>query len=255
MSIWYATMWDDRSPAPLRDPDPRVVQRVVEWLQHVRARPRMYIDTMDGEMLSLMLLNYAHAFRIQGLDIRPGRDVGAERGWNTENTCGIVHQMRRKGLSEAEVIDEVLAVEIGYWQALLDRLGGVPIDDDPAEPAPTERMRALLDKMGRPRLGRTCERATLTALIAALRHVCTRAGGTAPNLRALGRRARELLADTERSIWLYRTYRVLEAVAIALHDSPAPSPRAAEVFGMTPAHLLSRARALQAELAAEEVGR
>lgn len=68
-----------------------------------------------GFYMSLTITNQT----FPSLDIQ--KEAARNLGWNF-NALGIVPHMKQKGLSDEEMVRELISVEIGAWKILRDRL-------------------------------------------------------------------------------------------------------------------------------------
>ncbi len=259
MPCWYGNGVDMRRLGPLELPSRRIVQEIIRAYEQARVHPGLYYGNMarNSQAVEVAMVHFNLAFHFMGIDTSPEVGILAARGWRKHNSFGVLGLMRQKGCSDEEMVAELIQIEIDSWTALLHRLGG-PLPDDLPEgapeppPEPTEQMVRLLDRIRRAKAGGNCRRATLRALIAALRYVSRPRKGTVANLRALGCCAREAHDDCNVSCYRLELAPLLDLIAIGLYDAPPPSPRAAHAFGVRPWQLLDRACALQAELEAGE---
>jgi hypothetical protein len=94
------------------------IDKFIELFEAVWARPLMYFGKYDtdavvlfthGLYMSLSLTN--HSF--PALEIY--REVSKNRGWHF-NALGIVPDMKAKGLSNEEMVKELVSVEIEVWK-------------------------------------------------------------------------------------------------------------------------------------------
>jgi hypothetical protein len=95
-------------------------QQVVELLNHVRERPPIWLGGYNPQELILFIHGLGAGVAVFGLRIErhPGSayyDVLIERGW--EFLAGFpVDEMRERGLSEQEIVRELLTIEIETWK-------------------------------------------------------------------------------------------------------------------------------------------
>ena len=100
------------------------VSAIIEILESVRKRTPMYIEAIDAKLLEhflhgfnvgcFALLNDAQAYsRHISMFLR----IASERGWDF-NALSPVNVMRKKGLSEEEILNELMVLEIKTWHRL-----------------------------------------------------------------------------------------------------------------------------------------
>src|SRR5436305_12608024 len=98
---------------------------IMTCLESARSRPAMYFGEVDPDAAMHFLngLDLSIAAWCNGDDIlKTKRNVVEERGWSM-NSMGIDRQAAARGRSAAQIIDELLVIEI----ELLRRLGGKPV--------------------------------------------------------------------------------------------------------------------------------
>jgi hypothetical protein len=97
---------------------------IIEFLKAIQQRPLMYISRMDTELLECLI----HGFSIgcfassgdAGLIAKHAKlriDVLKERGWNSE-AYSPSKEMKQLGMSDVDIIDELLKIEIEVWQRI-----------------------------------------------------------------------------------------------------------------------------------------
>jgi hypothetical protein len=90
---------------------PQAIKDVLDMLEHLSRRTAMYVQPVEVDTV----LNYLHGLKagwaLGGLYISPEAytAAAAARGWKLRAT-GIVSPMREKKLSEAAIIQELIAV-------------------------------------------------------------------------------------------------------------------------------------------------
>jgi hypothetical protein len=95
-------------------------QKVVELLREVRRRPPVWIGGYSPESLLHFLNGVTAAAGAFGLRIHrhPGSAYGqviTERGWE-HIAAAPVDEMRERGLSDQEIVQELLTIEIETWR-------------------------------------------------------------------------------------------------------------------------------------------
>lgn len=99
------------------------IERIIEQLENIKTRPAMCIgNTEDVEALIHFFHGYSAAIFIIEGDRMPTLDVYHEtqrrRGWQI-SALGIVPEMKEKGFSDAEIVQELITIEIEAWKTLL----------------------------------------------------------------------------------------------------------------------------------------
>lgn len=102
-----------------------VVDNIIEWFENIRIRPKMFFGEANYETVTNGLYWFRMAFRHLAFDTDPKIDVGKERGWES-NARGYWHHFQRKGLSEEEMADELIAIEIESWKKLRENILATP---------------------------------------------------------------------------------------------------------------------------------
>lgn len=102
-----------------------VVDGIIEWFENVRIRPQMFFGDVTYQSIGNGLYWFHMAFRHLSFEIDPKFDVGKARGWKS-NAMGYLHDFQRKGLSEEEMADELLVIEIESWKRLREKLLATP---------------------------------------------------------------------------------------------------------------------------------
>jgi hypothetical protein len=91
---------------------------IIEILRSARDRKAMYLGTVDVPSAE----NFLNGFKVGCFAC--GRDVPLEvrarvttkRGW-VWSAKGPIEEMRERGLTEEEIVDELFAIEIAAWEA------------------------------------------------------------------------------------------------------------------------------------------
>lgn len=97
------------------------IEIIIRQLEDIRKRPQMYVGSLNADLIDVFLWSFNRAFLLLGYDIKPEEDVASGRGWDTKNALGLVRQMRQKKMSEQEIINELLTIEIGNWENILSK--------------------------------------------------------------------------------------------------------------------------------------
>lgn len=98
-----------------------MIERIIEILRSARGRKAMYLGTADVASAEDFLNGFQVGCFACGQDIPPEirERVTTERGWRW-SAMGPIVQMRERGLTEEEIIDELFAIEIEAWEAFND---------------------------------------------------------------------------------------------------------------------------------------
>jgi hypothetical protein len=96
------------------------VSALIERLENVRERKGMNMSPVDGQAAQ----NFVFGFSVAAGVLRLQRKneiwlkAGEKRGWKIQGV-GPIPEMRERGLSDEEIADEVLAIEIEPWRLWL----------------------------------------------------------------------------------------------------------------------------------------
>ena len=126
---------NDETPDPVADslfkrphglgPKPplpiEVVEGIIAWFENVRSRPQMFFPSLTPGIIGSGLYMFQMAFRHLAYDIEPDIDVAIQRGWE-RNALGPVYQMRQRGMTDEQIVDEFLVIEIETWRRVLAKL-------------------------------------------------------------------------------------------------------------------------------------
>jgi hypothetical protein len=86
--------------------------RLIEWLESARIRPAMYFGSVDIDAATHFLHGVELAVTaFLGIPIETQLQVIADRGWRP-NSIHLSPQMTERGLTTAEVVDELIVIEI-----------------------------------------------------------------------------------------------------------------------------------------------
>jgi hypothetical protein len=99
------------------------IERIIEQLENIKSRPASFIGNAgDEEALIHFFHGYSAAiFIIEGermpiLDVY--HKIHKRKGWQI-NALGIAPQMKEKGFSGVEIVQELITIEIEAWKTLL----------------------------------------------------------------------------------------------------------------------------------------
>jgi len=96
------------------------IGELIEWLEHVRTRPEMYMTQVTAESVNICLWWFHLGLSQTGLLNHPAEFLSwapGLRGWEL-NSLGPEREMRERGFTETQVIEELFHIEITAWQEL-----------------------------------------------------------------------------------------------------------------------------------------
>lgn len=97
--------------------------KAAEYLEKVAARPQMFVSPFDFQTLKSFLDGFTLGYLLAKGDLEFSdkipvwKYVVEKRGWKV-NSLGIEKEMREKGNSEKEILEETLQIEIDVWKIL-----------------------------------------------------------------------------------------------------------------------------------------
>ncbi len=96
------------------------VTEAIEVLEHVRRRPSMFLGTPSEQAVQHFLMGFRTAYQAIGWPITLELQCEAfrQRGWEFR-ADGPAGQMRERSYTEAQVVDELMMIEIAALQLLL----------------------------------------------------------------------------------------------------------------------------------------
>lgn len=90
-----------------------IINKLIKNLEHVLKRPTMYLGTVTWDAANIFIYGFSCAYGAMGvpltLDIR--RQATNSRGWEFTSIRG-ADKMREQGLSEEQIVQELLLIEI-----------------------------------------------------------------------------------------------------------------------------------------------
>ncbi len=94
-------------------------ERILEILRSARSRKAMYLGTVDVPSAECFLNGFVVGCFACGRDLplEIHEQVTIARGW-TWSAARPIDEMRERGLTEEQVVDELFAIEIAAWEAL-----------------------------------------------------------------------------------------------------------------------------------------
>jgi hypothetical protein len=104
------------------------IPALIAKLENVMRRPQIYIGKIESKSLEHYLQGFrdaAHLFAYMKYwekYLRIVEKVAYDRGW--PGSLDFVKEIRTRGLSEKEIIEEMLAVEIESWKRLDTLISG-----------------------------------------------------------------------------------------------------------------------------------
>ena len=105
--------------------DATQIVRIIERLEHMRLRKRFYLNSLDleatinffaGFRIGLSTLGSPPDYRDELIDKK--KIIHRRRGWEW-NSGGAWAVMQNLGMSEEDIIDELLVIEIEAWNMVL----------------------------------------------------------------------------------------------------------------------------------------
>lgn len=100
------------------------VDKIVEFFEAVKARPLMYFGKYSTDSVIAFTYGFYMSLSITDQpfpDLDTQKKASKNRGWNF-NALGIVPHMKEKGLSDKEMVRELISVEIEAWKIFRDNL-------------------------------------------------------------------------------------------------------------------------------------
>lgn len=88
---------------------------LVQLLKHIKQRPSMYIHPVNADSL----MNFLCGFRCVVND-KSWWQIQEKRGWK-KSSVGPVPQMRKKGMSEEEIMNELVDIEVESLEQIKER--------------------------------------------------------------------------------------------------------------------------------------
>lgn len=94
------------------------IDKFIEFFEAVKARPIIYFGKFDTDAVILFTHGFYESLSIidesfPSLDIH--KEASKVRGWNF-NALGVVPDLKKKGLSNEEMVKELISVEIEAWK-------------------------------------------------------------------------------------------------------------------------------------------
>ena len=91
----------------------------IELLEHVRLRPTMYFGTPSEKTVQDFMCGFGLACIAFGvpMSLETNREATYKRGWGFP-AIGPASEMRERGYTKAQVVDELLMIEITELQLL-----------------------------------------------------------------------------------------------------------------------------------------
>jgi hypothetical protein len=96
------------------------IEWLIETIAHMRRRPSMYLDPIDPHQLETFLGGLRTGLQAFGLvwnSMNHRQAVVEARGIEYSAAQWETHELRSRGLSACEIVDELLAIELEMWQA------------------------------------------------------------------------------------------------------------------------------------------
>lgn len=98
-----------------------MTERILEILRSARSRKAMYLGTVDVPSAESFLNGFEVGCFACGRDLplEIREQATTARGW-TWSAARPIDEMRQRGLTEEQVVDEFFAIEIAAWEAWYD---------------------------------------------------------------------------------------------------------------------------------------
>lgn len=97
------------------------VELIIAWLENVQKRPHLFFYPFTSHTVSNGFYFFNMAYCLLNYDTDPKCDVVAERGWES-GSMGPTPHMKKIGMSDLQIIDELISIEIARRQKLLEKL-------------------------------------------------------------------------------------------------------------------------------------
>lgn len=99
------------------------LERIIAELEHFRRRTATYVTQFDAPNTQSFLAGFRYALRVLGEaeDQGPHADATAAHGYINE-PAGLIPQMKRRGMNEQAIMDELVAMEIDAFRVRLAHL-------------------------------------------------------------------------------------------------------------------------------------
>ena len=102
--------------------DTETIQKIIAWLENVKTRPQKFFGAIEPESVENGLYWFQMAFVNLDYNFPPSKGFAAKRGLG-ENTMKLSEQLKKRDLSDAEIVEEILDIEINFWkQFLVERI-------------------------------------------------------------------------------------------------------------------------------------
>ena len=104
--------------------DRECIDKFIKFFEAILARPLMYFGKYDIDAVNHFTDGFYMSLGITSqpspnLDIR--KEASKNLGWHF-NALGIIPDMKKKGLSDEEMVKELILVEIETWKIFRDKL-------------------------------------------------------------------------------------------------------------------------------------
>lgn len=99
------------------------IEEIIRFLNHVKQKPNMYVDKSDITSMESLIYGFNAGCHIMSDAINPlkHRDiidqVKIDRGWHF-SPVSVTVEMKKRGLSDEEIIQELLDIEIETWRRM-----------------------------------------------------------------------------------------------------------------------------------------
>jgi hypothetical protein len=96
------------------------IESLVKRLEEVRQRPWFWLGRIDPELAKVFLLGIDQSMEATGFGrVQEVRwQVERDRGWDQGGARGPISHMKREGLTDEAIVDELMAIEIEVWNRI-----------------------------------------------------------------------------------------------------------------------------------------
>ena len=107
-------IWDKQGRVNI---DEKIIENIIEWFENIKTRPQMFYGKNDPKLVENGMYWFRMAFVHLGY-ISPSRNEMVKRKLN-QGAKNLETQLRERGLSEEEIVSEIIDIEIEDWKQFL----------------------------------------------------------------------------------------------------------------------------------------
>lgn len=103
------------------DVDEKIVKNIIEWFENIKTRPQMFYGEKNNPKL---VENGMYWFQMAFINLGyrlPSSDALVRRNLH-ETTKSLADKLRKRGLSNEEIVGEIIDIEIESWKQLLKEI-------------------------------------------------------------------------------------------------------------------------------------